>query len=680
MAALQHAVKEADSNAFTALLQVRMRYRQTKNLLADVLDAIDEYIGHTVSFSKRRVQLMERVQVALVGCAGSDEAMALATTWSRAEDAAVVTAMTELCERFDAAAAAILEVNDAVDARLLWIDMLAGALVKEKSKWKVCGVLSCHWSFAHCKTQRDIQKAQSGSSSSVGRLAGTNDDMITALSRLEAGIGTFAEELDVWVTQCKDLLTPCLTELMRSLRVSSREELSHMTKEVVRRLLAMQNEVEGTRSQVLAKRGPGGRFDWPKLRSMIASPVQRLYYFGYLQQAHNLENLLFVEDVKQFRERAVALEPNSSKLLALARPIVDKYVVTNAPSQVNIVGSVREQVIADLKSNATVALFDEAFEHVFKMMDRDSSIHFKLSAVGQEMVRRLSHCRLPDEPSRILHPVPDVELTVEPLLDAGAEAAPPPTIGGGEVLSSSGSTTGSGSKRRLGSFSLMSKKSDTDLRSDSKTDGGGGSSGSGSPIRNEKKRGSRTSRDAPRSPKFPSLLSPRRTSQSSVAPKAAAAASSPKEGESPRLTPLSPKPVLGESLEDALARSPRRDGSPVSASPQSLRRDRDRERAKLVEEEMPVSPREWLRSSNDAEVSTSSSSPTPPPAQGSAAASGGGRGSGGGGGSSAGAKPKRKPGEKMSPRSKLVSLRAAGTSNKNKQRIPQAGETPDKTV
>ena len=84
-----------------------------------MLDAIDEYIAGTVLFSKRRVQLMERVQVALVGCAGADEAFALATAWSRAEDAAVVTAMTELCERFDAAAGAIMEVNDAADARLL---------------------------------------------------------------------------------------------------------------------------------------------------------------------------------------------------------------------------------------------------------------------------------------------------------------------------------------------------------------------------------------------------------------------------------------------------------------------------------------------------------------------------------------------------------------------------------
>jgi hypothetical protein len=48
----------------------------------------------------------------------------------------------------------------------------------------------------------------------------------------------------VWVSHCKDLLVPTLTELMRGSRLMSREESAHLTKEVVNRLLAMQNEVE----------------------------------------------------------------------------------------------------------------------------------------------------------------------------------------------------------------------------------------------------------------------------------------------------------------------------------------------------------------------------------------------------------------------------------------------------
>ncbi len=629
-------VKDADSNAFTALLQVRLRYQQTKNLMADVLDAIDDYIATTVAYSKKRVQLLERVQVALVGFAGADEAVTMATGWSRGEDAAVVTAMAELSERFDRAAAAVLEVNDAAEARLTWIDGLASVLVREKTKWR-----------------RDILKAQSGSASSVGRLAGTNDDMIAALSRLDAGIGTFPEELDVWVTHCRDVLTPCLTELVRSFRVMSREETAETNKEVVRRLLAMQNEVEGTRFQALTKKGPGGRFDWPKLRSIMASPVLRMYYINYLQQAHNLENLLFLEEVKVFREKAAALAANSSKLLALATPIVEKYVVSNAPNQVNIVGSVREQTVAALKSNATVALFDEAQDHVYKMMDRDASIHFKQSPIGLDMVRRFSHCAMLQEPGKVLKPHPDVTLVIEPLVAAAPEDSP--TSSADSIALPSSTASGGSSKRRLGSFTMRSKKSENDLKAEGRSSARTSRSDSGG-IQASPKLAALLSPGRRRislsSPKTPDVESPSPLSSSTGSVAAAAPVSS------------SPKPLvmapLG-SLEDALARSPRREAPspppspPAISSPQSARRDR----VKAVEDEAPLSPREWLRGSDSDGMSHS---PAPSPSPSPAAAK-------------SGSSPKRKPGEKMSPRSKLVSLRAAGTSPKNKQKIPQTETT-----
>jgi hypothetical protein len=116
------------------------------------------------------------MKVGLVGLAGADEAFTLATQWAYGEDKEVLQRIGELCLRFDEAAEKLLQVNDVVDARLVWIDSLAQVLVREKTKWK-----------------KDVQKAASGTSASVGRLAGTNDDMIGALSRLEAGIGSFLD-------------------------------------------------------------------------------------------------------------------------------------------------------------------------------------------------------------------------------------------------------------------------------------------------------------------------------------------------------------------------------------------------------------------------------------------------------------------------------------------------------
>jgi hypothetical protein len=88
------------------------------------------------------------------------------------------------------------------------------------------------------------------------------------------------------------------------------------------------------RLQSIAKKGVGAMFEWPKLRVLMTSPLLRMYYVSYLSQAHNLENLLFLEDVQKYREKAAVLQVNSPKIRALAQPIIDQYVVTDAASQV----------------------------------------------------------------------------------------------------------------------------------------------------------------------------------------------------------------------------------------------------------------------------------------------------------------------------------------------------------
>lgn len=68
-------------------------------------------------------------------------------------------------------------------------------------------------------------------------------------------------------------------------------------------------------------------------------------------------------------------------------------------------------------------------------------------------VRRLSPCRLPDEVERVLRPVPDVVLKPEPVAAAEEDESPRP-----ETALSPQTT-----KRRVGSFTLRSKKSENEL-------------------------------------------------------------------------------------------------------------------------------------------------------------------------------------------------------------------------
>jgi hypothetical protein len=355
------------------------------------------------------------------------------------------------------------------------------------------------------------------------------------------------------------------------------------------------------RVKCLAKRGPGSRFEWPKLRELMTSPLLRLYYISYLSLAHNLENLHFVDEVQQFREKAASLDDHSGKICALARPIIDKYVMSDAPSQVwilsscffvfvlfkwlkkvNIDGSLRQQTILEYQRNVTVRLFDECEECVLKMMDRDVTIHFKHSAIGQELVRRLSPCRWPQEAEKVLKPVPDVVLVVEPVVvSTEDDLAVDPSSS-----SSSNGASVSGGKRRVGSFSLRSKKSESELKVPSRS-----SSHISSP------------------PSIAELLSPRRSQSGSPRVPHIQLTKSGSEGNLD-------EQITGRTLEDALSRSPRKESNRIDSSrPEtptdspSLSSSASRGMRLLpltppsqTDEEVMISPREMLREAEDSPV------------------------------------------------------------------------------
>ena len=446
----------------------------------------------------------------------------------------------------------------------------------------------------------------------------------------------------------KDVWTPTLLELMRSFATLSRNDFGEVNREAIRLLMAMQNEVSGTRFQSLTKKGNGGKFEWPKLRIILTSPLLKLYYKTYLSQAHNLENLLFVESVETYRQKCADLPNHSSKGLAVAKPIVELYVVEGARHQINIRAAAREQTLKNVAKNLTISSFDVAYEEVMSMMDRDATLNFKHSALGQDMIRRLSHCRIESDLSRVLQPSAKVSLQVLAVdMDAPEEEA-------SNVRESiSSSSDGLKPKRRLGSFTLRKQRS---AQSDLAPSDGPMLSPGSERLKKESFVGA--------------LISPRRRTSSGTAirrgsvlaasslvvpssvtpptsPQSILASGSPIDASENRpLSPKSPKntlppiklvetrpatpPVEAKSLEDALARSPR-------PSPRLVID---------MAEESALSPRDMLRGDPEPSPKDAKDAPTPKTPR-----------SGRGGG------PKR-----ISPRSKESKLRHAGTSTK--QKIP----------
>lgn len=93
---------------------------------------------HLVATSAQRLKMCERLEVFSIGLSGHEGVVRQATAWCRAEHQRVVDSAEQrdgVRARFTTAVTALAAVNDAVDARLLWIDELALKLAREKEDW-----------------------------------------------------------------------------------------------------------------------------------------------------------------------------------------------------------------------------------------------------------------------------------------------------------------------------------------------------------------------------------------------------------------------------------------------------------------------------------------------------------------------------------------------------------------
>lgn len=84
--------------------------------------------------------------------------------------------------------------------------------------------------------------------------------------------------------------------------------------------------------------------------------------------------MLFLEEVMEMRRRKDA---------SAIKPIFDKYIQDGSPLQVNIDGSLKSSIAQKVSQGPTefteedLCMFDGAFDHVAKMVERDSVAKFQ---------------------------------------------------------------------------------------------------------------------------------------------------------------------------------------------------------------------------------------------------------------------------------------------------------------
>lgn len=138
------------------------------------------------------------------------------------------------------------------------------------------------------------------------------------MAALENGIGSFTAQLDVWTAHTRDLLTPCLVSVVSSFALMGNDPL---VAEQQKLLAAMSEQLDTVHREVLGMRHMAstrteGAHEFPKLRALLASPVQRSYFRDFLVANHRQENLDFYVASTKFCDDFLPLcEPDVASTL-----------------------------------------------------------------------------------------------------------------------------------------------------------------------------------------------------------------------------------------------------------------------------------------------------------------------------------------------------------------------------
>jgi len=156
-----------------------------------------------------------------------------------------------------------------------------------------------------------------------------------------------------------------------SSRISSRED-SDVSDYHTRESAVDVKRVDGNSDKEPMTEERMARLRHVPLIKFLTYPAGREAFRTFTVLEFSVENLLFVEAVKELG--------SSPHTAADVRSLYDRFVADSAPNQVNLPSVVVQRLKPRLEDDCDAKVFDEAVEHVYKIMQRDTFKRFQKTA------------------------------------------------------------------------------------------------------------------------------------------------------------------------------------------------------------------------------------------------------------------------------------------------------------
>ncbi|KAL5471520.1 hypothetical protein EMCRGX_G029643 [Ephydatia muelleri] len=112
---------------------------------------------------------------------------------------------------------------------------------------------------------------------------------------------------------------------------------------------------------------------------LIQDPLGLQCLLQFMEKEHCDENIHFWKDVEAFKK----LQPQAANLQAEAKRIYDQFVSSSSPTTINVEDKMLKSIESRL-SNPTPAVFDEAQDHIYRLMKMDCYPRFKKSELAKQ--------------------------------------------------------------------------------------------------------------------------------------------------------------------------------------------------------------------------------------------------------------------------------------------------------
>ncbi|KAM9365799.1 regulator of G-protein signaling 4 [Pholidichthys leucotaenia] len=117
---------------------------------------------------------------------------------------------------------------------------------------------------------------------------------------------------------------------------------------------------------------------------VLSSEVGRTVFTSFLKSEFSEENMDFWLACEDYKKTP------PSKLATKAKQIYQQYVSADAPKEVNLDGSTREETRQNVE-NACISCFDEAQNMIYTLMEKDSYRRFLKSKMIQDLCQDKSN-------------------------------------------------------------------------------------------------------------------------------------------------------------------------------------------------------------------------------------------------------------------------------------------------